>query len=134
MGSRDKPGNDGRWGKDVDHAEPPVASAAVYMMASRKHGTLYIGVTSELIQRVVQHREGLKGGFTAQYGVKRLVWFERHEAIASAIQRETSLKRYPRQLKINLIEQDNPNWDDLFPALLVEDGPLAHLSWREAPK
>ena len=118
----------------MDQAEPPVGSAAVYMMASRKHGTLYIGVTSELIQRVVQHREGLKAGFTAQYGVKRLVWFERHEAIGSAIQRETSLKRYPRQWKINLIEHDNPNWDDLFPALLVERGPLAHLSWREAPK
>ena len=118
----------------MDRAEPSASSAAVYMMASRKHGTLYIGVTSELIQRVVQHREGLKGGFTAKYGVKRLVWFERHGGISSAIQRETSLKRYPRQWKINLIEQDNPNWDDLFPALLVEDGPLALLSWREAPK
>jgi putative endonuclease len=103
------------------------------MMASRKHGTLYIGVTSELIKRVVDHREGLKEGFTKLYDVKRLVWFERHENIALAIQRETSLKRYRREWKINLIERDNPNWDDLFPALLREEGPLSHLSWRERP-
>ena len=118
----------------VDPPAPLVATAAVYMMASRKHGTLYIGVISELIQRVVQHREGLRRGFTEQYDVKRLVWFERHESIVPAIQREKSLKRYPRQWKINLIEQDNPNWDDLFPVLLSEDGPLSHLSWRETLK
>jgi putative endonuclease len=117
-----------------ESAEPFTATAFVYIMASRKHGTLYIGVTSELIQRIVQHRDGLKGGFTARYGVKRLVWLERHESIVPAIQREKSLKRYPRQWKINLIERDNPDWDDLFPKLLVEDGPLSHLSWWEAPK
>jgi putative endonuclease len=119
---------------DADLPEPSTPTAAVYMMASRKHGTLYIGVTSELIQRVTQHRGGLKGGFTDRYGVKRLVWFEPHEGIVPAIQREKSLKKYPRQWKINLIERDNPNWDDLFPALLLESGPLSHLSWREAPK
>ena len=114
----------------MDQLDPPesmVSTAAVYMMASRKHGTLYIGVTSELIQRVVEHREGLRGGFTEAYGVKRLVWFERHESIVAAIQREKSLKRYPRQWKINLIERDNPNWDDLFPGLLRAHGPLSHL-------
>ena len=107
--------------------------SAVYMMASRKHGTLYLGVTSELRNRVAQHREGLVPGFTQRYGVKRLVWYETHESIVEAIQRETSLKRYRREWKINLIERDNPNWDDLFPQLFVEDGPLAHLQPRERP-
>jgi putative endonuclease len=109
------------------------ATAAVYIMASRKHGTLYIGVTSDLIARMVQHRQGLLGGFTKKYGVKRLVWYERHESIIPAIQREKSLKKYRRDWKINVIEEMNPNWDDLFPALLTEDGPLKDLSWREQP-
>jgi putative endonuclease len=103
------------------------------MLASRRHGTIYIGVTSDLISRVVQHREGLKGGFTDRYDVKRLVWIEGHESILPAIQREKSLKKYPRQWKINLIERENPNWDDLFPSLLREEGPLSHLSWRDRP-
>ena len=111
----------------------PPPTAWVYMMASRKHGTLYIGVTSELIARIVQHREGLLEGFTKRYGVKRLVWYEPHESIVPAIQREKSLKKYRREWKINLIERDNPNWDDLFPGLLHVEGPLAHLSWRERP-
>jgi len=98
--------------------EPIHSETAVYMLASRKHGTLYIGVTSALIQRISEHREGTCPGFTSRYGVTRLVWFERHHGIAAAIQREKSLKKYRRQWKINLIERDNPNWDDLFPALL----------------
>ncbi len=101
--------------------------SAVYMIASRKHGTLYIGVTAELIHRVSQHRAGEIEGFTQRYGVKRLVWFEHHDSIIEAIQREKSLKKYRRAWKINLIERENPNWDDLFPALFVEEGPLAHL-------
>src|SRR5690348_5079641 len=108
-------------------------TAAVYMTASGQHGTLYIGVTTDLIGRVVQHREGLKGGFTKRYGVKRLVWFERHESIIPAIQREKSLKKYRREWKVNLIERLNPRWDDLFPALVREEGPLSDLSWRERP-
>jgi putative endonuclease len=102
-------------------------------MASRKHGTLYIGVTSELLQRVAQHREGQIEGFTKRYGVKRLVWFEPHDSIVTAIQRETSLKRYKREWKINLIERDNPDWDDLFPQFFIEDGPFSHLQPRERP-
>ena len=104
---------------------------AVYIMASRKHGTLYVGVTSELLNRVAQHREGLTPGFTRRYGVKRLVWYETHDDITEAIQRETSIKRYKREWKLNLIERDNPNWDDLFPQFFIEDGPLAHLQPRE---
>ena len=100
---------------------------AVYMMASGQHGTLYIGVTSELLNRVAQHREGLIDGFTKRYGVKRLVWFEPHDSIVTAIQREKSLKKYKREWKVNLIELANPKWNDLFPQFFVEDGPLAHL-------
>jgi putative endonuclease len=87
---------------------------AVYMMANRKHGTIYIGVTSDLISRVVQHREGDLEGFTKRYGLKRLVWYETHNTIVEAIQREKSLKKYKRDWKINLIEFENPHWDDLF--------------------
>jgi len=93
-------------------------TSAVYMMASRKHGTLYIGVTTNLISRVVDHREARIPGFTKVYGCKRLVWFEPHDSIASAIQREKSLKRWPRDWKTNLIERDNPHWDDLFEGML----------------
>ena len=104
---------------------------AVYIMASRKHGTLYIGVTSDLHMRVAQHREGIYDGFTKRYGVKRLVWFEPHDGIEAAIHREKRLKKYKREWKINLIEADNPDWDDLYPQFFVEDGPLAHLQPRE---
>ena len=92
-------------------------SSAVYILASRKHGTLYIGVTTDLVRRVSEHRLDLIPGFTKTYGCKRLVWFEPHESIAGAIQREKSLKRWSREWKINLIERDNPNWDDLYEAL-----------------
>jgi putative endonuclease len=90
---------------------------AVYVMANYRRGTLYIGVTSELPTRVTQHREGQFEGFTQKYGLKRLVWYEEHETMASAIQREKSLKKYKRDWKITLIERDNPDWDDLFPNL-----------------
>lgn len=98
--------------------EPIFSSTAVYMLASRKHGTIYIGVTGRLVQRVSQHKAETRAGFTSRYGVKRLVGFERFKGIEEAIRREKSLKRYPRAWKINLIERDNPNWDDLFPELL----------------
>ncbi len=92
---------------------------AVYLLASRRHGTLYIGVTSDLPTRVAQHREGTLEGFTKQYGVKRLVWFEQHDDIASAIRREKTIKKYKRDWKINLIEHENPGWDDLYPRLFL---------------
>jgi len=88
----------------------------VYMMASKPYGTLYTGFTSELVLRVSQHKEGLIPGFTRRYGVKTLVWYEEHGTIASAIQRETSIKRWPRQWKV--IEHANPHWFDLFPGLI----------------
>jgi putative endonuclease len=97
---------------------PRDAFIAAYMMSNRKHGTLYIGVTGNLLRRVSQHRDGTMEGFTKTYGLKRLVWYEHHESMVAAIQREKSLKKYPRDWKINLIERENPHWDDLFPALV----------------
>jgi putative endonuclease len=85
----------------------------VYILASGFHGTLYTGVTSQLPGRVWQHREEAAGGFTARYGVKRLVWFEIHETMESAIRREKSIKRWQRQWKIELVERENPAWRDL---------------------
>jgi putative endonuclease len=82
-------------------------------MASHKNGTLYIGVTSNLLKRVHEHRLGLIRGFTSDYGVKRLVYFEQHATMESAIGQEKRIKKWERQWKINLIEQGNPHWDDL---------------------
>ncbi len=90
----------------------------VYMMANRMHGAIYIGVTSDLIARADQHRRGVVEGYTRRYGLKRLVWYELHETLVDAIQREKSLKRYARDWKANLIEGMNPDWSDLFPALV----------------
>jgi putative endonuclease len=90
---------------------------AVCMMTNRRHGTLYIGVTADLVTRVVQHVDGQVPGFTTTYGLKRLVWFEPHDTIVEAIKREKSLKKYRREWKINLIERDNPQWEDLLPEL-----------------
>jgi putative endonuclease len=90
---------------------------AVYMMADQPRGTIYIGVTSSFLTRVIQHREGVFEGFSKKYGLKRLVWYEPFEVMTNAIQREKSLKRWPRQWKINLIERDNPHWDDLYPQI-----------------
>jgi len=91
---------------------------AVYILASRRHGTLYVGVTSDLITRMNQHRDGAFEGFTKRYGVTRLVWFERFDLMTDAIRREKQLKKYRRDWKINLIERDNREWEDLFPGLL----------------
>ena len=97
-------------------AEPFIS---VYILASRRHGTLYIGVTSDLIARIVSHRDGVLEGFTKRYGVTRLVWYEPHDSIIEAIRREKQLKKYKRDWKINLIERENPEWLDLFPGLLA---------------
>lgn len=85
----------------------------VYILASQPRGTLYIGVTSNLVARLWEHREGATASFTKQYGAVRLVYFERFEVMASAIAREKQLKRWHRQWKVNLIEGANPDWLDL---------------------
>jgi putative endonuclease len=89
----------------------------VYILASRIGGTLYIGITSDLIRRVYQHREQQTPSFTKRYGVTRLVYFEQYDDPENAIRREKRLKKWDRAWKIRLIEQDNPNWDDLYPKI-----------------
>jgi putative endonuclease len=90
----------------------------VYIMTNRRNGTLYVGVTSDLVHRCYQHRNGLPHGFTAQYGLKRLVYFEQHEDIRSAIQREKTVKHWPRAWKVRLIHALNPDWQELFDTLV----------------
>jgi putative endonuclease len=90
-----------------------VKQPCVYILASRDYGTIYIGVTSDLVARLYQHREGTIKGFTSKYGVVRLVRFEQFGDMPGAIAREKQLKRWHRQWKINLIESENPLWDDI---------------------
>ena len=108
---------------------PPVAGVAgrannramqggwVYMVTNRPNGTLYVGVTSNLSRRAWEHREGVTGGCTKRYRLKRLVWAEYHEDIRSAIQREKNLKHWPRAWKVDLILAQNPEWNDLYERL-----------------
>ncbi|MFY9972657.1 MAG: GIY-YIG nuclease family protein [Chromatiaceae bacterium] len=90
----------------------------VYILASRRNGTLYVGVTSNLIQRVHQHRTEAVEGFTKRYGVHTLVWWEAHGDMESAIRREKQIKGWDRRAKLGLIEHGNPDWQDLFPTLV----------------
>ena len=86
----------------------------LYILASDRNGTLYIGVTSDLIKRIQQHKTKIMDGFSKKYDVRKLVHYEQTENIYSAIAREKALKKWNRAWKINLIEQNNPNWDDLY--------------------
>jgi putative endonuclease len=90
----------------------------VYIMASGRNGTIYIGVTSDLGGRVHQHREGLVPGFTKRYGCKLLVWYEAYDDLQEARRRELQMKEWKRNWKIRLIEEKNLDWDDLYPTLL----------------
>src|SRR5690349_14173720 len=90
----------------------------IYILASRIGGTLYIGVTSRLIERVWEHKNDVVRGFTRRYGIHRLVWFEEHGSPESAIRREKQLKEWRRAWKIALIQDKNPNWDDMYPGLV----------------
>ncbi len=87
---------------------------AVYLMASKRNGTLYLGVTSDLLRRVLDHREGRYTGFSAKYGCNMLVWYEQHYEMNEAIGREKSIKGWKRAWKLALIEKDNPQWRDLY--------------------
>jgi putative endonuclease len=89
----------------------------VYILASQPHGTLYVGVTSNLPQRLYQHREQHFVGFTQKYAVKMLVWYEIHATMQEAITREKHIKKWNRSWKIRLIEEMNPNWQDLYDTL-----------------
>jgi len=89
----------------------------VYIMASKRNGTLNVGVTGDLARRVHEHRIGAVDGFTKKHNVKRLVWYETHSDVEVAIAREKTIKRWPRRYKLNVIEQMNPDWDDLYETL-----------------
>ncbi len=90
----------------------------VYIVTNRPNGTLYVGVTSDLPKRIFEHRSGAVDGFTKRYGLKRLVFAERHDDIRTALQREKNLKHWPRGWKVRLIREANPNWDDLYDQLV----------------
>ena len=95
-----------------------MASYYVYILASRKSGTLYIGVTNDLVRRVYEHKKGLVGGFTKKYKVHKLVFFEEADDVNGAIIREKQMKKWNRNWKVELIEKGNPEWKDLYPELL----------------
>ncbi len=95
-----------------------MTQAAVYILSSKPNGTLYIGVTSDLLKRVWQHKNDVIDGFTKEHSVHDLVYFELHEDMVSAITREKQMKAWKRQWKINLIEEGNPQWRDLYSDLL----------------
>ena len=86
----------------------------VYILASNRNGTIYIGVTSDLLKRIWEHKEGLVQGFTKEYNVHKLVWYELHDSAESAITREKRMKKWNRKWKIRLIEEKNPYWNDLY--------------------
>ena len=90
----------------------------VYLLASRRNGTLYVGVTSDLVKRVWEHKENLVDGFTKRYGVHTLVWYERHDSMEVAIRREKTIKGWKRRWKLELIEKENPEWWDLYGDIL----------------
>jgi putative endonuclease len=95
-----------------------IKKPAVYILASDRNGTLYIGVTSDLVKRVWEHKNNLVEGFTKRYRVHNLVWYELHESIYSAIEREKKMKEWKRAWKIRLIEENNPNWNDLYDSII----------------
>jgi len=92
-------------------------AGCVYIMASARNGPLYIGVTSDLVKRVWEHRNGVVSGFTRKYGCKLLVWYEAHDDLQQARLRELQIKKWKRLWKLSEIEQMNPDWEDLYPAL-----------------
>ena len=122
MDHRDKPCDDGTLALSVVPGLVPgtqwpqcvAMPYFVYILASRKNGTLYIGVTNDIARRVREHRQGRGSRFVQKYRVTRLVHVETHEEIAQAIQREKTMKEWPRAWKIRLIERDNPQWEDLY--------------------
>ena len=91
---------------------------AVYLLANKKNGTLYIGVTSDLVKRIWEHKNDLVDGFSKRYGIHNLVWYELHESMESAIQREKRVKGWKRTWKIELIQGSNPGWQDLYSTIV----------------
>lgn len=101
----------------------------VYILASQRNGTLYVGITGRVVDRVSEHKQKLTPGFSSRYGVDRLVWYEPHDMVDIAIHREKRLKKWLRAWKVELIEKTNPHWLDLYPEFFaVEPGPLTDLA------
>ena len=92
----------------------------VYVMTNTRNGTLYIGVTNDIVRRVHEHRTGNTSSFTQRHGLKRLVWYETHADVPTAIRREKAMKAWQRAWKLRLIEATNPEWNDLWPGLFGE--------------
>ena len=91
-----------------------IEAAYVYILTNRRYGTLYVGVTSDLVKRVWQHKNGFVEGFTKQHGLHALIWYEQHVSMLEAIAREKRIKGWHRDWKVNLIQATNPGWDDLY--------------------
>jgi putative endonuclease len=96
---------------------PTMFSAWLHIMSNRTNGTIYIGVTTRLVERVAEHKEGVVPGFTKRYGLKHLVYYEGHDSIEAAIQREKTMKTWRRAWKVRLINEFNPAWNDLYDTL-----------------
>lgn len=96
----------------------------VYILASGRNGTLYVGVTSDLVGRVWEHKEKVFRGFTARYGVNKLIWFEEYSDISEAIWREKKIKKWKRAWKLDLFRDTNPDWHDLYPGLVAAGPPV----------
>ena len=93
-------------------------NCAVYLLASARNGTLYVGVTSDLVKRIYEHKHGMADGFTKKYAVKMLVWFEMSSDITAAVTREKQIKKWNRLWKLRLVDQSNPEWRDLYADIL----------------
>ncbi len=95
-----------------------IMQPAVYILASKRNGTLYIGVISDLVKRIWEHKNNLAEGFTKRHRIHNLVWYELHEGMNSAIEREKKMKEWKRSWKIRLIEENNPDWNDLYDSIV----------------
>jgi putative endonuclease len=109
---------DGRHKAGHDRKGGMMTGGFIYIMSNRRNGTLYVGVTSDIVRRCHEHRTGLLPGFTKRHGLKRLVYCEPHDDIVVAIQREKTIKHWPRAWKVRLIHAQNPEWEDLFDTLV----------------
>jgi len=107
---------------------------SVYILASKRNGTLYVGVTSNLVKRVWEHKNDMAEGFTKRYAVHRLVWYELHENMESAISREKRIKGWKRKWKLQLIERDNSNWQDLYYQVVSLDSGLRRNDGQQQEK
>ena len=113
-----RPGSGTQFSKHKRTAFEVSKQYYVYLITNERYGTLYVGVTNDLVRRIYEHREGVVQGFSKQHGLSRLVWFEAHDDVLAAIGREKAIKRWRRDWKMNLIQAMNPKWDDLYESIV----------------